>query len=68
MMVHTLNPSTWEARGRGFSEMQDQPGLQSKFRYNQDYTEKLCLKNKGWKKGRKEGKRKVLLLMYHFVF
>jgi hypothetical protein len=41
MVVHTFNPSTWEAEA---GEFRGQPGLQSEFQDNQGYTEKPCLK------------------------
>jgi hypothetical protein len=42
VVVHTFNPSTWEAEQVDFW-VQGQPGLQSEFQDNQDYKEKPCL-------------------------
>jgi hypothetical protein len=53
-VVHTFNPSTWEAEAGGFLSS-GQPGLQSEFQYSQGYTEKPCLKKL---KGKKKKKKK----------
>jgi hypothetical protein len=42
VVVHTFNPSTWEAEAGGFL-VQGQSGLQSEFQDSQGYTEKHCL-------------------------
>jgi hypothetical protein len=39
VVVHTFNPSTWEAEAGGFLSS----GLQSEFQDSQGYTEKPCL-------------------------
>jgi hypothetical protein len=39
-VVHTFDPSTWEAKA-------GQPGLQSEFQDSQGYTEKPCLLGQG---------------------
>ncbi|EGW02589.1 hypothetical protein I79_018095 [Cricetulus griseus] len=45
LVVHTCNPSTWEAGVGGSLGVQGQPDLQSEFQDSQDcYTKKLCLK------------------------
>ena len=46
-MVHTFNPSTWEAEAGGSLSVQGQADLQSKFQDSQGYTETPCLGEEG---------------------
>jgi hypothetical protein len=56
-VVHTFNPSTWEAEA-------GQPGLQSEFQDSQGYTEKPCLeKNKTKQNKTKQKKCPTSLVM-----
>jgi hypothetical protein len=50
-MVHTFNPSTWEAEAGRF--LSSRPAWSTEFQDSQDYTEKPCLE-----KPKKKGKRK----------
>jgi hypothetical protein len=43
MVVHTFNPSTWEAKAGGSLLEWGQPDLQSKFEDSQGHTEKPSL-------------------------
>ena len=43
VVAHAFYPSTWEVRQADFW-VRGQPGLQSEFQDNQDYTEKPYLK------------------------
>jgi hypothetical protein len=60
MVVHTYNPSTWEAEASGFLNL-SQPGLQSEFQDNQGYTEKPCLKKQKQNKTKKVRALDILL-------
>ena len=40
VVVHTINPSTWEAEAGISLGVGGQPDLQSEFQYSQGYTEK----------------------------
>jgi hypothetical protein len=49
VLVHTFNPSTWEAETGEFLSL-CQPGLQSEIQDSWGYTEKPCLTKKKKKK------------------
>jgi hypothetical protein len=53
VVVHTFNPSTWEAEAGGFLSS-SQPGLQSEFQDSQGYTEKPRLKKQKQKQTNKQ--------------
>ena len=51
VVVHTVNPSTWETEAGGSLWVRGHPGLQSEFQDSQGYyTEKPCLKKQTNKK------------------
>ena len=53
VVVHTFNPSTWEAEAGRF--LNSRPaGLQSEFQDSKSYTEKPCLGKEKKKKKKKQ--------------
>jgi hypothetical protein len=57
MVVHTFNPSTWEAEAGDFW-VRGQPRLQSEFQDSQGYTEKPCLEKQNKTKQNKTKQNK----------
>ena len=65
IVLHTFNPSSWEAEAGGSLWIRGQPGLQNELQDREDYTEKPYLKKQKGKekekekekKGRKEGRK-----------
>jgi hypothetical protein len=56
MVVHTLDPSIWEAEAGRF--LISRPAWSTEFQDSQGYTEKPCLENKQTKKQHRPPKKK----------